>query len=415
MSWVDDSLVTCPNFSALVKPAASSRIEHQNTAIAVIITFPALALMVVSVRVAGKLSTRQFSLDDGLVCIAMALAIVEAVASYEFIITNYIGMSAVDIPLHDPTQGAIWNYVVQVLYNPILALVKSSLLLLLLRLFGQKPGVRRFVIWVNTINLASLVSILFAIVFQCFPLQKAWKPQLEGFCVDRRILLVSASAVNIVLDLLILGLPLRIFIGLQIPKRTKIALMFLFLLGFLTTIVGISRLVLLVRGLYVLLEQPDPTSNISFIIIAIEANLSIITASAPALRPLLRAWFPPSSSSRFGRGAGGTTATTTRQQRERRDTVARVSAATDKMALGAGTAARVGRLRSAAASSRRSDDESLILPAREDVGRTDFMAQYHPPSPKRGDVDEEEQAGAYHDKEVVNIGLESGARKESWV
>lgn len=151
----------------------------------------------------------------------------------EAIITNYIGMSTIDIPSHDPTQGALWNYVVQILYNPILALVKSSLLLLLLRLFGQKPGVRRFIIWVNTINLASLASIFFAIVFQCFPFQKAWKPQLEGFCVDRRVLLVTASAINIALDLLILGLPLRIFIGLQIPKRTKIALIFVFLLGFL--------------------------------------------------------------------------------------------------------------------------------------------------------------------------------------
>lgn len=149
-------------------------------------------------------------------------------------------MSAVDIPLHDPTQGALWNYVVQILYNPILALVKSSLLLLLLRLFGRKPGVRRFIIWVNTLNLASMASIFFAVVFQCFPFQKAWKPRLEGFCVDRRILFVATSAINIVLDLLILGLPLRIFIGLQVPRRTKIALMMVFLLGFLYVIVSLS-------------------------------------------------------------------------------------------------------------------------------------------------------------------------------
>ncbi|KAK8138284.1 hypothetical protein PG984_001664 [Apiospora sp. TS-2023a] len=327
-------------------------------------------------------------------------------------------MSAIDIPLHDRTQGALWNYVVQILYNPILALVKSSLLLLLLRLFGQKPGVRRFIIWVNTINLASLASIFFAIVFQCFPLQKAWKPQLEGFCVDRRILLVTASAINIVLDLLILGLPLCIFIGLQIPKRTKIALVLIFLLGFLTTLVGISRLVLLVRGLYVVLDQPDPASNISFVIIAIEANLSIITASAPALRPLLRAWFPSSSSSssfKSRRGGSGTTAAT-RQQSERRDTTA-VSAATDKMVLGAGAAARIGRMRSAASSSRRSDDESPILPVRGDVTRTDFVAQYCPPTPRADTNDDaEEEKGAHHlDKEVVNIGLENGARKEAWV
>jgi len=33
-------------------------------------------------------------------------------------------------------------------------------------------------------------------------------------------------------------------------------------------------------------------ANIGFVTSAIETNLAIITASAPALRPLLRAWFP---------------------------------------------------------------------------------------------------------------------------
>lgn len=99
----------------------------------------------------------------------------------------------------------------------------------------------------------------------------------------------------------------------------------------------------------------------------------------------------------------------------RRDTVA-VSAATDKMVLGAGAAARIGRLRSAASSSRRSDDESLILPVREGVARTDFVTQYHPSSPKPDDVDEaEEGGGAHQDREVVNIGLEDSVRKETWV
>lgn len=58
------------------------------------------------------------------------------------------------------------------------------------------------------------------------------------------------------------------------------------------TIVGIVRLVLLVQGLFMLIELPDPTANIGFVTSAIETNLFLITASAPALRPLLRAWFP---------------------------------------------------------------------------------------------------------------------------
>lgn len=62
MSAVDASLGAYPDFGSLVNPATSPRMEHQNTAIVVVITFPALALVVVSVRIAGRLSSRQFSL-----------------------------------------------------------------------------------------------------------------------------------------------------------------------------------------------------------------------------------------------------------------------------------------------------------------------------------------------------------------
>ena len=49
---------------------------------------------------------------------------------------------------------------------------------------------------------------------------------------------------------------------------------------------------LLVQGLFMLPGSPDPDGNVGFATSAIETNLAIITASAPALRPLLRSWFP---------------------------------------------------------------------------------------------------------------------------
>jgi hypothetical protein len=127
----------------------------------------------------------------------------------------------------------VWNYAIEILYNPILALVKTSILLFLLRLFGQKPGVRRFIIWVNAANIGMLIAVFFATVLQCIPINKTWEPDMNGTCIDRRVLFTVSSSFNIMTDVLILALPLRIFIDLKIPKRTKIALMFIFLLGFL--------------------------------------------------------------------------------------------------------------------------------------------------------------------------------------
>lgn len=148
--------------------------------------------------------------------------------------TNFVGIEPEDVPPHDPTQGLIWAYAVQILYNPILALVKSSILIFLIRLFGQRKWVRRFLVWLNVINISQMVGVFFAILLQCTPISLNWDPTVSGgYCVDRRILYISTSAFNIVTDVLILGLPLWIFSSLKIPKRAKTALLIIFLLGFL--------------------------------------------------------------------------------------------------------------------------------------------------------------------------------------
>ncbi|KAI1323163.1 hypothetical protein F5Y16DRAFT_384598 [Xylariaceae sp. FL0255] len=264
----------------------------QNVAIAIVIVFPAVAFLVLCTRVAGRLSSRQFGLDDTLVCVAMVFSILETAASYMFIKTNFIGIKNEHIPPHDPVPGLIWNYAVDILYNPILVFVKASILLFLLRLFGQKPGVRCFIIWLNAANMASLVAVFMATVFQCTPIAKAWEFDLKGTCISRKVLFTTSSSFTIATDLIMLALPLRIFIDLKIPRRTKIALMVVFLLGFFTTLTGTIRLAILVEGFFSLKTVFNPDGSIGFVTSAVETNLALITASAPALRPLLRSWFP---------------------------------------------------------------------------------------------------------------------------
>ena len=152
---------------------------------------------------------------------------------FEVIRTNFIGIRWQDIPPHDPVPGLVWNYAIEILYNPILALVKTSILLFLQRLFGQRPGVRRFIVWMNTANIGMMIGVFFRVVLQCIPTSKPWEPSFERTCIDTRILFTVQSSFNILTDIFMLALPLRIFISLKIPKRTKIALMFVFLLGFL--------------------------------------------------------------------------------------------------------------------------------------------------------------------------------------
>ncbi|KAI0480280.1 hypothetical protein GGR56DRAFT_687269 [Xylariaceae sp. FL0804] len=270
----------------------------QNAAIAILFTLPALALLLVCTRTIGRAVSNQFGWDDGLILMAMVLSLAETAASYAYIKTSFIGISPADVPPHvDPRPGRQWDYAVQILYNPILGLAKASALLLLRRLFGRQAGfVRRFVAWLGAANAAHMVAVLGAVAFQCAPVARFWEDPAAaapgGRCVDQRALYTVVAAVNILTDLLVLGLPLWIFLDLKIPSRTKAALMVIFLLGFLVTIASIVRLVLLVQGIFMLGTIIDVNGSIGFVTSAIETNLAIITASAPALRPLFRAWFP---------------------------------------------------------------------------------------------------------------------------
>ena len=85
-------------------------------------------------------------------------------------------------------------------------------------------------------NFCALVCLDFALIFQCKPISMAWKRwdgQQHGTCLNVNAIIRSAAAINIVLDLATIALPLPQIAKLQLSKRKKIPLLFVFLLGFL--------------------------------------------------------------------------------------------------------------------------------------------------------------------------------------
>ena len=63
---------------------------------------------------------------------------------------------------------------------------RISITILLIRLFPTKAGLRTFLIWITIMNCVStIIPIVFP--FTCHPVQKQWKPSLEGSCPNPRI------------------------------------------------------------------------------------------------------------------------------------------------------------------------------------------------------------------------------------
>ncbi|KAI0385555.1 hypothetical protein F5Y04DRAFT_246140 [Hypomontagnella monticulosa] len=263
----------------------------QNLGIAIEIVCPALALIVVVLRTYIRLDTKSFGWDDGLIVASMVLSIALAVGSIKVMKALFIGIHFWDVPMpFDPTEGLIWIYVVGAVYQPILTLVKQSVLVFLLRFSGIKAGVR-YVVWGTIIfNTVLMVAIFIVVIFQCTPIERNWHPLVEGHCIEQFPFGVAAAALTIMTDVVAVALPFYIFLGLKINKNRKIALIGVFMLGVLVTIVSIVRLYFLAQNF----NDPSPDKNFSigFCVSSIECNLAILTASAPALWPLIRRWIP---------------------------------------------------------------------------------------------------------------------------
>ncbi|EXK24266.1 hypothetical protein FOMG_18993 [Fusarium oxysporum f. sp. melonis 26406] len=126
-------------------------------------------------------------------------------------------------------------------YYLAFAFIKASFLFQFYRIF-PRTRMRRIIYITGTfITLFSIETVIMTI-FMCVPVQKFWKPSLAGFCFDKKPLWFSQSILHIVTDVIIFLLPVSELKHLNMPKRQKRALIFVFALGFLGCATSIVRL-----------------------------------------------------------------------------------------------------------------------------------------------------------------------------
>jgi hypothetical protein len=149
-------------------------------------------------------------------------------------LTNYVAIHSWDIPPHDPQPGRLWDFIIQVIYNPILALVKSSVLLFLLRLGGTKKPVRWAIHTLNAVNISLMIAIFFVVIFSCNPVSYFWDKSIEGgSCIESSPFNIGTAIITICTDVLVLAIPVWILVDLKMALKVKLALLGVFLLGFM--------------------------------------------------------------------------------------------------------------------------------------------------------------------------------------
>ncbi|KZM24673.1 hypothetical protein ST47_g4191 [Ascochyta rabiei] len=157
-----------------------------------------------------------------------------------------------------------------------------------------------FVYWVwGSIVFCVLYGITFVLLisFTCSPahgffhiFDVAWRSQHELTCRDEGAIIVAVAAISTVQDFIICLLPIFLIWNLRISKTQKFALCGIFALGLVTCICGILRTYF---ATYVYYYTYDITwyAYYGWIWTALEADLAVICASAPALKMFFRRYF----------------------------------------------------------------------------------------------------------------------------
>lgn len=116
------------------------------------------------------------------------------------------------------------------MYSIALFLTKVSILLLYLRLFPHPRFVKACWITIAVMG-AFLFWTIFGFMFMCTPVNYFWNRSIEGHCFNSKWVYFTNAPFNIITDFVLFGLPLPVLLELQLPRRQKISLIFLFGIG----------------------------------------------------------------------------------------------------------------------------------------------------------------------------------------
>ncbi|KAG4442030.1 hypothetical protein IFR05_002498 [Cadophora sp. M221] len=186
-------------------------------------------------------------------------------------------------------------YIGENIYVAVLGLVKISILAFYLRIFQLQIPFRVAVYTTIVFIALGSASISFATIFQCRPVAYFWDKDLRGTCVDVNALAYANSGLSIVQDFLIIGLPIRVVWNMNLDRKKKWSVAFMFALGGFGCIISIVRL----QSLLIFGTSIDPTWDYVAVTIwtVLELAVAIICSCLPALRTLIIHIYPKLASS----------------------------------------------------------------------------------------------------------------------
>ena len=215
----------------------------------------------------------------------------------------YVAASDGDLAQHvklDDEGNGIWThrdvvfletyYVQQLTTTLTYGLTKLSVLLFYKRVF--RGDTFNAAVW----TMISIIGVwttafFFANLLQCYPISLNWEASGAQVvsCINTNMMYLAQAWTDVLTDVMILSLPVPCVWALQMPARHKVGVTAIFLLGLLTVLSGIAKLIvyyhiiaLATGGDYDITWFETPAYLCAFI----ESALGIVGACLPLLRPL---------------------------------------------------------------------------------------------------------------------------------
>lgn len=250
------------------------------------IAFTTLALLAVGLRLLTKIYTKAaWAHDDSWA--VMSLAALFAWLGVEFWgIFSGGGGANIETIILASEFATLRNYLKSLytlspIYGLTITLARLSILYLYRRIFSVGPF-RQISLAVIIICVVWWMVFTITTLIPCRPVKKFWQPQVAGSCYNFDEFFLGIAVIDVILDTVVLTLPIRMIVRLQMSYQRKVMLCFVFLLGGFVIITGIVRTILV----YVPHSQ-----NISFTKGELWTNIhlgtAVVCASLPTFPPLL--------------------------------------------------------------------------------------------------------------------------------
>ncbi|EME46733.1 hypothetical protein DOTSEDRAFT_169535 [Dothistroma septosporum NZE10] len=189
--------------------------------------------------------------------------------------------------VHDSGKAYLRTlFVTEITYTTALALNKLAVLLMYHRLFEVERKMKIAVKVLAVIVISWWMAVEITTLLQCTPIHRFWNYEKKGTCIDIAKFFEGSAIPNVIIDIAILLLPQPIIWRLKLSKTNKIALCGIFLLGALTSVSSIGRLVAIIKynnGIDFTFKAFD-----AIVWYSLEPTVGILCACLPCLGPLLR-------------------------------------------------------------------------------------------------------------------------------